>query len=304
MGKKRVNYVFEGGGVKGIGLVGALSVLEQNGYTFSNVAGTSAGAIVAALVAAGYEAGALKQIVESMDYEKMKDCGFTDKIPLFGALSSFVFEKGVYEGDYFESWIRDLLLNAPKPVRVFGDLVNTDANDIGVSYRLQVIAADLTRGKMLVLPRDISDYDIDPLSFDVARAVRMSMSIPYFYEPVILKDSSGKSYYIVDGGVLSNYPIWLFDSVQDTETIGFRLVEPEAGTPHMIKGPVSMFMALFLTMLEAHDQRYIKDRDYVRSVLIPTLGVKTTDFDMTAEQRDALYQSGVDSANRFMERYI
>jgi len=50
---QKIHAVFEGGGVKGTGLVGAVDVTLQQGYEFANVAGTSAGAIVAAFVAAG-----------------------------------------------------------------------------------------------------------------------------------------------------------------------------------------------------------------------------------------------------------
>ena len=50
------DLVFEGGGVKGIGLAGALATLEEREYGPQNIAGTSAGAITAALLAAGYSA--------------------------------------------------------------------------------------------------------------------------------------------------------------------------------------------------------------------------------------------------------
>ncbi len=59
----RLDGVFEGGGVKGIALVGAVSVVEEAGYSFVNLAGTSAGAIVATLLAAGYTAGELKTVL-------------------------------------------------------------------------------------------------------------------------------------------------------------------------------------------------------------------------------------------------
>ena len=65
--------VFEGGGVKGIGLVGAVAVAEERGYQWVNIAGTSAGAIVAALLAAGYSAAEMKQIMEELDYNSFKD---------------------------------------------------------------------------------------------------------------------------------------------------------------------------------------------------------------------------------------
>lgn len=64
--------VFELGGVKGIGLVGAAAVVEQHGYRWSNLAGISAGAIVAGLLAAGYTAAELKQIVSELDYRNLK----------------------------------------------------------------------------------------------------------------------------------------------------------------------------------------------------------------------------------------
>ena len=61
----RVDAVFEGGGVKGIALVGAAAVVEAAGYRFNNLAGTSAGAIVAALLGAGYTAAELQSILDS-----------------------------------------------------------------------------------------------------------------------------------------------------------------------------------------------------------------------------------------------
>jgi NTE family protein len=50
--QRKADLVLEGGGVKGIGLLGAVLVLADAGYSFPRVAGTSAGAIVASLVAA------------------------------------------------------------------------------------------------------------------------------------------------------------------------------------------------------------------------------------------------------------
>jgi predicted acylesterase/phospholipase RssA len=77
----KADAVFEGGGVKGIGLVGAIAETEARGFRFENVAGTSAGAIVAALVAAGYTAAELKVEMESLDYRRFQDKDFLDKIP-------------------------------------------------------------------------------------------------------------------------------------------------------------------------------------------------------------------------------
>jgi len=242
--RKKVDAVFEGGGVKGIGLVGAVAVTESQGYEFENIGGTSAGAIVAALIAAGYNAAQLKELMDKLDYNQFKDKDQTDKIPLLGFALSLGFEKGIYEGKFLEDWLRDLLANAPKkPIRTFKDLVMEQYEDPRFHYKLQVVAADITLGKMLVLPGDIKHYGMNPDDLDVAFAVRMSMSIPFFYEPVILTNEAGQSCYVVDGGTLSNYPVWLFDDGTPDPpwpTFGYRLVEPEVGRPREVNGPISL----------------------------------------------------------------
>lgn len=304
-GNRRLDAVFEGGGVKGTALVGAIAVTEKLGYEFVNLAGTSAGAIIAALLAAGYTADQLKQIMDDLDYTRFKDEGLLDKVPLFGHLLSLGFEKGIYEGAYFEQWLRDLL--KAQGVQTFGDLVMENTkDDPKYRYKVQVIATDISRGKMVVLPRDITDYGLDPERLDVARAVRMSMSIPFFFEPVVLHDVNGAISYIVDGGVLSNYPVWLFDDGTPNPpwpTIGYKLVEPSEGKPNTIRGPITLFAALFATMMEAHDARYIQDSNFVRTVPIPTLGVQTTEFDLSPQRREELYQSGVRAAQEFFAHW-
>jgi NTE family protein len=160
---------------------------------------------------------------------------------------------------------------------------------------------------MLALPQDISDYGIRPEDLNVALAVRMSMSIPFFFEPISLKNlRTNQVSYIVDGGVLSNFPVWLFDTEGEEPewpTFGFKLVEPEESTPHIVRGPISLLTALFSTMMEAHDARYIKDENFVRTIPIPTMGVKTTEFNISPERSDALYQSGRQAAEKFFETW-
>lgn len=202
----RADAVFEGGGVKGIALVGALAVAEERGYQWQNVAGTSAGAIVGALVAAGFTASEIKGIMDSLDFKQFRDQDWIDGIPLLGPLASLLFEKGLFEGAFLENLIEELL--AQKGVRTFGDLVMPrEPGDSEEEYRrkyrykLRVVASDVSRGRMVVLPQDAISYGADPDGLSVARAVRMSMGIPFFYEPVLLEDEqTHQQSYIVDGG--------------------------------------------------------------------------------------------------------
>lgn len=290
----KADLVFEGGGVKGLAHVGALEVMESLGYIPNNIAGTSAGAIVAALVAVGYTAKDMLKIMWNMDFTKMKDKSGIDYIPFIGKIMSLVLEKGIFEGDYIENWMRGLLETAPLPASQFQDL----------KTNLKIIAADITLGKMLILPDDIAYYGIDPAKFDIALAVRMSMSIPFFFEPIELESPLGKSY-IVDGGILSNYPIHIFDRKKRPRwpTFGFRLKEPGPGLHHHINGPLSMFAAIFSTMLSARDNADVLLANDVRTIDIETKNIKSTDFNLNDKDKKNLLSAGKEAANIFFDTW-
>jgi len=303
----KADAVFEGGGVKGIGLVGALFYAEKEmKIQWQNVAGTSAGAIVAALVACGYSSDKIKDIMFGLDFSLIKDEGFLDKFSIPGKVLSLLLEKGIYEGRFIESFMEDLLQK--KGVRTFGDLRMPGETNPRYRYRLNVVASDISRCRLLVLPQDIKHYGIEPDNFSVARAVRMSMSIPVFYEPVTLDfyaEGQHRKSYIVDGGILSNFPVWLYDCPCDPPwpTFGFKLMEPGQGEPRNIKNIVDFLAAMVSTMIEAHDERHIQDANFKRTIGIPTMGVKTTEFDVPNEKKDLLFWSGYNAAKDFFSCY-
>ena len=292
--EKVITGVFEGGGVRGIGLIGAAGVFLENGYRFNRVAGNSAGSIVASLIAGGYSATELRQIMMSLDYSRFADKDWKDKLP-FGMVYSLFAEKGIYEGKYLRDFVQEKLLKAPHPVRTFRDV-----KEKGGSYRLQMIAADISRAKLLVLPQDIADYGIDPDNLEVADAVRMCVSIPYFFEPVQLRHVDGTECFIVDGGIVCNFPVWIYDD--DIEAgnppVGFCLVDD--GETRPIHGVVSMFAAILETMLEARDKRYIAD-EKLTTVQIPTLGIQACDFHLSRDRQEALYLAGRKAAVKYLD---
>lgn len=300
----KADFVFEGGGVKGIGLIGALSVFEEGECLPSNVAGTSAGAIVATLLAAGYTASELKPIITDLDFSTFTDPSWIGRVPFLGTVIEEIFEQGLYNGDTFQNLMHDLL--AKKGVYTFRDLIIPEyANDDRYRFKARVVASDITRGRMLVLPQDISDYGIRPEDLEVARAIRMSISIPFFFKPVKLQNC-----YIVDGGVLSNFPVELFDSAGMPEwpTFGIKLVQSDQADPaltvrHPIHGPLSELAALFFTAQEAHDAYYLSNDKFVRTTPVNTLNIASTDFNLKPEQKEALYQSGVKAAKDFINNW-
>ena len=106
---------------------------------------------------------------------------------------------------------------------------------------------------------------MDPDELEIAAAVRMSMSIPIFFDPVVYHDprKPHDQRLIVDGGLLSNFPVWLFDTPADHvprwPTFGLLLVAPNQQAPLVAgdepertdEGKVSILG--FLLAIGAHD---------------------------------------------------
>ncbi|MGH4119597.1 patatin-like phospholipase family protein [Clostridium sp.] len=314
--RKFADAVFEGGGIKGIGLVGALKIFEINGYQWKNLSGTSAGSIVASLVAVGYSAEEIKTLMLQLDYTKVADKTHFN-IPIFSNSYNLLFKKGVFKGDYIKNWLDEALaskLKLPNGRKVtFGDLTNSNENGILLNdnkykrkYKLHIIATDISNGKMLILPEDIAEYGINPDDLEVGLAIRMSISIPYFFQPVKLNnENTNKKSFIVDGGVLSNYPVWLFDvkGIPRWPTIGFKLGGNKEIREHKITNIFNFTSSIIETMLEAQDDIHIKDMDYLRTVKINTLDIKTTDFNIGSEKIMSLYNSGEICAKEFLKNW-
>ena len=317
----RADGVFEGGGVKGLAFAGAIAAAadEAGVRSWVNVAGTSAGSIVAALLVAGFDAKGLREVLEHTEYRRFADYGFGGR--WIGGLRNALRARGIARGEYFRQWLGERLGESElgNPDATFADIAQKDlpadlpeAQREKARYRLRVIASDITAGRMLVLPDDLRDYSetpdgpsIDMGSFKLADAVRMSMSFPFFFDPVTLY-RDGRPHLIVDGGVLSNFPVWLFDSPDPIKrrTWGFRLHQgagPEQPPYHEVPRPlwpIPLAKAIFASATEAWDMR-MSEASTVRTVSIPTGTVKTLDFSLGAEDQGYLYASGYETAREF-----
>ncbi|WP_066257546.1 patatin-like phospholipase family protein [Neobacillus drentensis] len=290
-----IDGVFSGGGIKGFALIGAYEEIENKGLRFARVAGTSAGSIVAALIAAGYTSKEIYQLLDELDLSKLLDARKT-LIPFPFAKWLFVYWKlGLYKGNELEKWICEKL--EAKGLRTFADLP---------PQSLRVIGSDLSNGQMIVFPDDLQKYGISPDSFPIAKAIRISCSIPYFFEPVKMRSMDGINV-LVDGGVLSNFPMWLFDkeNVQKIRPVlGIKLTSSEyEHEKHKIKNAIQLFGALFETMKDAHDSRYISKKHVKNIIFIPTEGVLSMEFHLTEESKRELYDRGKEKAKQFLKTW-
>jgi NTE family protein len=312
------DLVLSGGGVKGVGLVGAAAALIDAGYLPQRVSGTSAGSIVGAVVAAASKRAdvtgeQVKKIALGINYRKFLDPGRIERVPLFGPAVAMVRGNGIYRGDYAHEWIRGELKNLG--VHTFGDLaLDDDTLPEERRYKLVVTVADLTRGQLVRLPWDYRRvYGRDPDEQSVAHAVRASMAIPFFFRPVSLISANRVTSTLVDGGLISNFPI---DSLDRTD--GNRPRWPTFGItvmPNLSAGGDAVTRALALlrvgappllarvitTMMFGRDQAYL-DLPWVsaRTIQVQSSGFSVLDFGASTGEIEALYAKGYAAGQHFL----
>ena len=312
----KADLVLSGGGVKGIGLSGAAVALMEAGYAIQRVSGTSAGSIVGAILAAGADEltpEQVEQLTMTLPYKKFLDPTHITGIPLLGPAWGVLSETGIYKGDYAHDWIRTELANLG--VRTFGDLA-IDAPNLPPEqrYRLVVTASDVTTGQLVRLPWDYHRlYGLDPDEQQVADAVRASMSIPFFFRTAKLTSTSGLTSTLVDGGMLSNFPIDSFDRRDGKPprwpTFGVTLlpnlpqgndkVIPALAPVNWLFGGPPLIEALITTMIVGRDQTYL-NQPWVdsRAIRVDSSKVGFLDFNIGTKQMQELYQSGYNAADR------
>jgi NTE family protein len=319
---KPADLVLSGGGVKGIGLVGAVVALMDGGYRAQRVSGTSAGSIVAAVVAAasmGDQLGPeeVKELALQLDYHKFTDPGPLERLPVLGPPIGVLLGNGIYKGDYAHDWVRSQLETLG--VRTFGDLaIRDDSLPPEQRYKLVVTVADVTTGQLVRLPWDYRRvYGLDPDEQSVADAVRASMAIPFFFRPAVLKSTAGLTSTLVDGGILSNFPI---DSLDRTDgrkprwpSFGVTVLPnlPEGNdkvipglAPIRMLGPPRLLESVITTALVGRDQAYLS-QPWVnaRAIRVDSTDVSFLDFDISDNEIEALYARGYAAAEKFLSTW-
>ncbi len=329
--------IFEGGGAKGFAHIGALKAAEGRKIDFIGVAGTSAGSIVAALVAAGYgadelynpeKAGAEKGIFDK-NFVEFFDKNSWDNLQKVRASGEWVFGSGMLTGGVkavfsavrhngrirrfiqdrgflvpqnFVEWLDKQLAAAP---RVTPDKQTGRVLFENLPTPLAVIATDLTNQQILEF--SVKKTPATP----VAVAVAASISIPLVFHPFPYKDSVSdppKELKLVDGGLLSNFPAWVFDDERGRyvnklpPTFGFRLVQ--VIDPSEEKNTFFSYLGtLFSTALSG--DAYLQYRRIENLHLVPLkVRANTLDLELDAGKKEELYVRGRDSAWSYLRTYF
>ena len=306
--QRHLNLVFQGGGVKGIAYAGVLSALPA-GCRVDSVAGTSAGAIVAALVAVGKTPEQLRELLADPALFSLLSKAERDRaqriirvIKELGALldqpaspkrtrriarwmttplrmSRLGARHWRILRDLRQIWnerglhsSRDLrvwLENAIGPNKTFDDIVVED---------LKIVAADVTGREFKVFERRRHG------GMKIVDAVHASASIPVFFRPFL---TAAEAEALVDGGILSNFPSFLF-AQSEYPTIGFRFADLKR--PERIDSTLDYLKGLVFTMTDAHDKLRGDPPNFV-SYPIET-DIPATKFDLSSEEAETLYETG------------
>lgn len=188
------NLVFEGGGVKGIAYVGAMQVLKEKKIlpSIERVGGTSAGAINATLFALGYTPPQQRSIIKKLNFKNFLD----DSWGVFRDTGRLVSEFGWYKGNFFHEWISaHIKKQLGDPNATFANLKEDGKPE------LYVYGTNLSTHFGEVFSNEHTP------NMRIADAVRTTMSIPLFFAAI----RNPRNDVYVDGGVLNNYPVKLFD---------------------------------------------------------------------------------------------
>jgi NTE family protein len=335
-GQRELNadLVLEGGGVKGIGLAGAILVLSEAGYRFPRTAGTSAGAIAAVLVAAieksGKDMTVLRDYLNDVKYEEFMRTGMIrhafERIGgKFADLCELMFASGLYNGDYLREWLGGKLGECG--VKTWADLAISRDDDPGMSlpperqYRAVTHVSDITRGLLARLPWDYENYyGMKANDQEVVAAVRASMSIPFFFVPVRTETHPAKTRLPddkvvpwpggtvtwVDGGLLMNFPIHAFDRTDGQPprwpTIGIKLsAEPArqvTDVPVDTAGGVGY--RCLKTMMGQWDRYHVAQDAADRIIFVRNGGITATQFNLSPDQQATLFRNGADAATNFL----
>jgi NTE family protein len=325
--EKPADLVLEGGGVKGIGLAGAVLTLDQAGYRFQRIAGTSAGAIAAAIIAALNKAGKplskLQDYLQEVKFEQFMAKGhFRAALGGLGDAEHLLLHMGLYDGDYLIDWLGGVLSDIG--ITLFGDL-RLDDPDVDQTwtarqrYSLVVHTSDITRGKLVRLPWDYVNYGLDADHQRIVDAVRASMSIPFFFTPVSIRAAAvtadvadmaaaaGRVTW-VDGGLLDNFPVDVFDREDGAParwpTIGIKLSAKQTsiGTGRGTDSVASEAIACLQTVLDNAGRYYVPPDKAARTIFVDNAGIKATDFGITPEQQQTLFENGQNAAHVWLNQ--
>jgi NTE family protein len=311
------NLVFEGAGIRGIAYAGAINALDQRNVLqhIERVGGTSAGAITALLVSIGYTSEEIKDIIHTTSFRKFND----GHLFFPGGITRLKKYFGWYRGKRFNDWLKVMIANKTG----FSDLTFAQLEQKGFK-KLYVTATSLTAQEVIIFSAENFP------NVKIADAVRMSMNIPLYFEPIYM-NNQGDIFYrpkvkeglhlMVDGGFTANFPIRLFDSTKymgettnkfiiNPQTLGFRIDREEQIindtsdkklAPMSIKNLNDYVAAFYNIVIENLNRQDLTDDDWKRTVSISDGRITPRIRKLKGSEVEKLTANGSLSTTKFLD---
>jgi len=264
---QRIVPVLAGGGTRLAAHVGVLTALADMDIGYDHIVGVSGGSTVAALVATGMAMEDIKVILRDVNFAHYRGYSLLNLI-LHGGLST---------GKRFEQWMNQQLGG----VR-FRDL----------KKNLHVVATDVRSGRPVVFNRD-NNPDLP-----VARAVLYSISIP-----LLFPFHHHGNHVLVDGSILAEDSLFRDWAGDLTPVVCFRLRDKRIAAAHPSRKifPVADYMFMLVrTFMSTISREYLSEALWLNTVLIETEGMSPLEFNMTQEQKHALFDLGYATTREFL----
>jgi NTE family protein len=316
------NLAMEGAGIRGIAYTGALKLLEERHMLDSvqRVAGTSVGSMVAVLLGVGYSADELKEIMFDLKIQTFNDgSGF-----FIGGEKRLRKNFGWYKGEELEKWTGNLI----KEKTGTGDLTFLQLHELSLQTKkckdVFITATNLSKQRA-----EVFSWLTNP-DMKIRTAVRVSVSVPLYFTAVLIdengkilkKPDASKSYNVyVDGGVLCNYPLRIFDDSlflkadsiyghnEHPATLGLKMERPdqieffntgEGIAPYHIANINEYVAALYNVIMENLNRKEKFESEKKRTIYISTkdLGARVRKIETGDKQK--LYDCGYQAARNFL----
>jgi len=297
--------IFSGGGIRGIAYGGVVEALDELNLLskVKKFAGVSAGAIAAGLIAVGYNGKDVKDILLKIDFEQFKDNSYFHTMDLYNLINYY----GIYSGD--------------KILEFYGKLLEDKTGNKDITFKqlydeygvtLVIVVSCLNKEKPYYY-----NYNDNP-DLPIRIAVRRSMSVPFIFNAECVGTDI-----LVDGGLLDNFPIWIFDSnnfkddvddpqiIKNSKSLGFKLVNEKISKDYTlvdVDKPVTNIMEFSSQLIESMmvqiERGHINNEYFDKTVFINTLGTKSFNFNISTEQKEKLIKSGYDTTKKFIEKKL
>lgn len=319
--QKVENIVFEGAGIRGLAYCGAIKALEQNNQIaeIKRIGGTSAGAITALLFSVGYTGVDIEKIIGETNFRKFNDGGF----PILSGVRRIQKKYGYYKGDRFEKWLQNLVAAKTKNALI-------SFKELAKNYKaLYITGTNLSSQKEIIFSAETFP------DMPVVKAVRISVSIPIYYQAVLMKKDgtiinkpkkSDVYEVMVDGGFMNNFPIQLFDSINyfhtdsgkhsyfaNPHTLGFRIdnklqIELDKNPFNTSLMPIEInkadnyLKALLILLTERLNRQKLSAADWERTISIDDGGINPRVRKMKKVEIELLVKNGFDATIDFLNK--